>query len=133
MSTSTTPSLRMPAGRYAGERITRVPQGYLRWMVRTQHELAEAALAELERRGAQIPALEITGHAIDRASTRCLKRWKQSRKPDEGLHAWLARITTEAIQKHGRTRGVIHHEGVKLVLAEDGAYPVLTTVMRGRK
>ncbi len=131
MSTSTTHNLRMVNGKHAGERITRVPQSYLRWMVRAQHEMAEAALAELERRGAHVPALEVTGHAIDRASTRCLKQWKRSRKPDEGLHAWLSRITLEAIQKHGRSRGVLRHEGMKLVLVEDGAYPVLTTVMRG--
>ena len=59
----------MPNGRHKGKRITRVPVSYLKWMINARHQYEEYAQAELNRRGTVTPELEVSGHAIDAAST----------------------------------------------------------------
>lgn len=122
----------MPNGRFRGERITRVPVSYLKWMVNSGHDEAPRAEAELKRRGTCTPTLEISGHAIDRASLRCLKQWKETRRKDEGLHAWLARMSAEALAQgipHAGEPGRIRYGGLSFRFTTDGVWPVLKTVM----
>lgn len=69
----------MPFGKYKGERITRVPVGYLRWMSNIRHEFSEYAEEEMDRRGTVLITVEITGHAIDRASLLCRHIWHKSK------------------------------------------------------
>lgn len=124
-----THGVRMPNGRHAGERITRVPQSYLRWMIRANHQLADTAQAELERRGSRMPPIEASSHAIDRASQRCLKVWKQTRDGDEGLCTWLCRLGAEALAK-AEGAETTHYAGMRWTFKYDGGWPVIVTVAR---
>lgn len=119
----------MPTGKHQGERFTRIPVGYLRWMVRSQHHLAETALAELKRRGTSLPDVEVTAHALDRASLYCLEVWQQDCYEGEGLHTWLARIAKESLSQGLPDGEKLLHKGMKLVIATEGTWPVLVTVM----
>ena len=126
-------------GKHRGERWTRIPASYLRWLVndanpvRGSEERKAIATAELKRRGisAADQAVEISGHAIDSASLRIRKTWHEDRGPDEGLHAWLLRICGEALeQQKPDIEGRIDYKGVRLVFLEGNFYPTLKTVMR---
>lgn len=119
----------MPNGKHEGERITRVPVSYLKWMVNANHSSAPYAKAELERRGTVTPEVDISGHAIDRASLRFLRIWREGREPDEGLHAWLARMASEALVKGEKRGDRIAYGGVLWVFDQSGCWPVLTTVL----
>ena len=90
---------RLPAGKFKGVLITRVPPGYLRWMISTGHSYTNKARAELHRRGTVEPNIEVTAHAIDRASTRLLGMFTLEAKPNEGLHSWLSRTAEEALDQ----------------------------------
>lgn len=124
-------------GKHSGELYTRMPVGYLTWMVGANHSRAHIAAAELKRRGTTVPDLDVTGHAIDRASFCALRTWKDDRKKDEGLNSWLVRLCKEALEKtpeDDRKSGMkIHHKGLKLAFDFEGRWPVLKTVMPGRK
>jgi len=124
----------MPSGKHKGIPIRRVPIGYLLWMVRTGHDLAYMAQAEIERRGTKTPDVEVSAHAIDRASLLLTDYWPRLSRDDEGLYTWLARMTVEAIQ-HGRKdrSGKIIYQGMKLAIGDDGAWPVLVTIMPERR
>ena len=91
-------------GRHKGERYTRIPVSYLKWLANTpEHKAHEIAKAELARRGTVTPDLEVSGHAIDRASLSCRKIWHQTASSDqEGLHAWLSRVAAEALERGER-------------------------------
>ena len=118
-------------GRHVGMLYTRIPISYLKWMVNSGHSRAEIAAAELKRRGTVTPDLDISGHAIDRASLSCRKIWHQTRTNDEGLHAWLVRMATEAMSKADiDEKGRYHYNGMLFIFYNDGAWPVLKTVMR---
>lgn len=121
----------MRNGKHQGELITRVPVGYLRWMVQSGHSDAKWAEAELERRGTIIPEIDVSGHAIDSASLRCRKIWHETRRDEgEGLHSWLCRLAAAAFEK-GEPRGdKIAYEGMLFVFEKDGAYPILKTIIR---
>lgn len=120
----------MPNGKHAGELITRVPVNYLKWMVNVGHSSAAEAEAELNRRGTVTPDLEVSGHAIDRASLNCRGIWHKDAKDKEGLHAWLVRVAGEALE-HGERRGEkVLWKGMKFAFEEETVWPVLKTVMR---
>lgn len=129
-----THGLRVDFGKYRGERYTRLPVSYLRWMVNDSHQKSDVARAELERRGIPLndTVVEISGHAIDQASKRVLKIWRKERSSGEGLHHWLVRISekalanTKGLDKNGRT----YHMGMKLVFAQGELYFTLKTIMR---
>jgi hypothetical protein len=124
---------RMPNGRHKGELITRVPVHYLKWMVCSRHSCAPHAEAELARRGTVTPELDISGHAIDRASLRCRKTWHETRGPEEGLHAWLVRVSGEALAgKQVDEQGRHYHLGMRFVFEMEGAWPVLKSIMPAR-
>jgi len=69
-----THNLEVNFGKYKGELWTRIPLSYLRWCV-NEGAQAEIAKAELVRRGSsQLPTVEISNHAMDRATLR-LRKW----------------------------------------------------------
>ena len=129
MTAPDTHHYRMKTGRHKGELITRVPVAYLKWMANISHSESEYAKAELERRGTVTPEFEVSGHAIDRASLSCLSIWKRTRREGEGLHAWLCRVGTEALNGHAKKNGKQSHAGMLFAFAKDGIWPVLKTVM----
>jgi len=128
--TPNTHGYRMLTGRHKGERITRVPVSYLKWMVNSDHSEAIYAEAELARRGTVTPELDLSGHAIDRASQTCLKVWKRTRHEGEGLHAWLLRMCAEALKQGHPRNGKTAYQGMFFVFATDGVWPVLQSIMR---
>ena len=116
-------------GKYSGTLYTRVPVGYLKWMVQSNHSKADIARAELERRGTITPEIDISGHAVDSASNRLLGLWTGTKNDGEGLHSWLCRMALEAFRSGPLDEeGCIRHKGVKWVF-EPGEWPVLKTVM----
>ncbi|MGB5811749.1 MAG: hypothetical protein WBG86_14525 [Polyangiales bacterium] len=120
----------MQNGKHAGEPITRVPPDDLKWMVNAGHRNAEEAAKEMERRGTVTPTLDLSGHAIDRASLRLWRQYKETRSEGEGLWSWLARIAAKALD--GRTpdeQGRVNYAGIRFVFATEGKWPVLKSVM----
>jgi len=118
-------------GKHKGERWTRVPFSYLRWIVCSmtdKPQIVAIAQAEIERRGGERPELDISAHAVDRASLRCRKRWHEDRGEDEGLYSWLTRITLEAV-KDGTVdeQGRYRWKGMKLMI-EIGNVPILKSI-----
>ena len=126
-----THGLRIEVGKHAGVLYTQLPVGYLRYMVNVRHRFQHIARAELERRGmlAELPKIDVTGHAVDRASECALELWQLDRNPGEGLHAWLARIGLAALQ--GQPCGPGRYVWGPLILAFELAntWPVLKTVI----
>lgn len=135
----------MPFGKHRGERLVHVPVSYLRWMVGSSIKHADLAERELIRRGTTVPTLEVSGHAIDRASILCRYFWHQERTKkgadhQEGIHAWLVRKAAEAwalrpaTAPEGEGQGQkIVHDGIKFTFAFDGKWPVLLTVRPAKK
>jgi hypothetical protein len=100
-------------------------------MVRCNHRYQDIAAAELKRRGTVTPDIDISGHAIDRASLNCWEIWQETRQEGEGLHAWLVRMAMEAIEKGEQDdKGRYIYNRIKFVIEEDGVWPVLKTVLR---
>ncbi len=123
-------------GRHEGELITRVPVSYLNWMVREGHEQAPLAAKEVLRRGTTLSRMDISGHAIDRASTRLLRQWKKTREKDEGLHHWLHRIACAAWDGRDQSnpdQTVFKRGGIRFVFEVTGKWPALKTVMQDEK
>ena len=130
MSDVNTHHLVVDFGKHKGELYTRVPVNYLLWMVNSNHSRAEIAKAELDRRGTVFPQIDISGHAIDRASLHCRKIWHETKRENEGLHAWLCRMAIDAIKANDCDEaGRYHHAGMKFAVQLDGVWPVLLTVM----
>lgn len=125
----------MPNGRHKDKRITRVPISYLKWMVQEKHTYAKEAQAELDRRGTTTPELDISGHAIDRASLRLRKIWHLDAAPGEGLWSWMARRGFQAFQelKARHKDGFIgqqkiDYQAVTWIFELDGEWPVIKSV-----
>ena len=124
-------------GKHNGERWTRVPVGYLIWLINQPEVIPgmeknkEIAKAELERRGETIQSnLEISKHAIDKASLRCRKIWHQTAlNKDEGLYSWLKRVADEAIKTRDDKPERIKYLGIKFVFKWGNEFPILKTVM----
>lgn len=118
-------------GRHKGELYTRLPVQYLKWMVNSEHSRKDIAQAELTRRGTTTPDLEVSGHAMDRASLYCRQIWHTTKKHEnEGLYSWLVRMATEALargEKDGKGKLIAY--GMKFAFTADGCWPVLKTVM----
>lgn len=126
----TTHGVRMTFGKHDGELITRVPVNYLKWMMCNRTQMWEFAQAEMGRRGTITPDIDVTGHAIDRASMHLHQYWRRTMRTDEGIHAWLIRMASDARKiGNGMHDGVYVHVGVKFVFEEAGCWPVLKTVM----
>ncbi|MFA5183584.1 MAG: hypothetical protein WC405_19935 [Syntrophales bacterium] len=121
-------------GRHKGELLTRVPVSYLKWML-NEPQMApnwrDLAKAEFERRGDTLPKVEVSGHAIDKASLRVRKIWRRTAlNKDEGLYSWLMRITLEAWENGEKLEnGKISYLRMKLVIEPGVEFPVLKTIM----
>lgn len=125
-----THNLECDFGRHFGVRYTRIPVSYLKWMINSNHSRKDVAQAELDRRGTVIDrTLEVSGHAIDRASTQCLDIWGNIRFPNEGLNTWLIRMATEALEQNPDKEKVTY-QGMIFIFENDGVWPVLKTVMK---
>lgn len=123
-------SYEMKAGKHRGVRIVNVPVSYLLWMVGVNHSESLIAKAELDRRGTVVPDVEISGHAIDRASLLCRKTWHQDKGENEGIHAWLVRVAGEALRiGERRNNGKIYWKGMKFKFTADTKWPVLLTIL----
>ena len=121
-------------GKHRGERYTRIPVSYLKWLANTPGHQAQAiAKAELERRGTTTPDLDVSGHAIDRASLSCRHLWHQTRGDEEGIHAWLCRMAAAALAEGTERDGKIAHAGLLFAFERDGVWPVLKTVMPDKR
>lgn len=130
MNDINTHGLTIEFGKHKGELFTRIPLNYLRWMVNQGTRDADIAKAEIERRGGTMPEIDISGHAIDRASLRVRRTWHETKQEDEGLYSWLHRMTLEAIEKGEKLEsGKIKYQGIKFVVEEGEEFPVLKTVM----
>lgn len=116
-------------GKHKGERWTRIPVSYLKWLSNDSEMWRGMALSELKRRGTTLEwKVEVSGHALDRASLNCRKIWHQTSEEGEGLHAWLIRTATEALDARGN-QDLVRWKGLKLVFSFGEYYPVLKTVM----
>ena len=124
-------------GKHRGQPYTRAPISYLRWMVDNAHSRSDVAQAELERRGIPLVSapIEISGHAIDSASLRAWKNYRDTRKDaNEGLHAWLVRTCVDALAAGDPdSDDVVHYQDLKLVLHKGDLHWTLTTVMRDKR
>ena len=128
-------------GKHVGTPYIQMPVSYLKWMVCIDHSRADIAAAELNRRGTVTPDLDVSGHAIDRASllSPIRKVWQTdvARTPKgenpEGLHAWLVRLTAEAMRGEPDERGRYRHRGIVFCIERDGVWPVLKTVLPDKK
>jgi uncharacterized protein (DUF3820 family) len=124
--------LRIEFGKHKGELWTRLPVSYLRWLINENTPSREIAESELRRRGTVLDqTVHISGHAIDRASTKLLARWEETREhPNEGIHAWLIRLSTYAMQ-HGEKldEWSYNYLDIKFVFDYGEIYPTLTTIM----
>jgi hypothetical protein len=132
-----THDLMIQFGKHKGKRWTRVPVSYLRWIINEStfqgREVLEIAKAELERRGSVLPEIEISGHAIDRASLRLRRIWHEDRKCDEGLYSWLHRVALEARDSCVKDeQGRFNHKGIRFVFEDGEEFPSLKTVMKVR-
>ena len=117
-------------GKHKGQLITRIPISYIRWMINEKAPMYEIAQVEFERRGDTMPKIELSGHAIDKASLRVRKIWHQTRKENEGIYSWLQRISIEALKFGEKSEGgKIKYLGMKLVITEGEEYPSLKTIM----
>lgn len=135
MTDINTHGLECDFGKHKGERYTRIPVQYLRWMANTlEDERRDIARAELNRRGTVMPDIEASGHAIDRASLQCWRVYKLTRNDNEGLHAWLLRVGMDAYRNGKKLKsGKIIHMGMKFVFEDGEEFPVIKTVMLGTK
>lgn len=120
----------MPDGVWEGTSITRVPAAHLRWIVRTEHQLAGWAKEELARRGTVVPDVDITAHAIDRVSTKALDIYRRECREGEGLHSWIARMANAALATAPIEKDHYLHAGIEWIFDDSGALPVLMTVTR---
>lgn len=117
-------------GRHKGEPYTRLPINYLHWMVNGNHSRADIAKAELDRRGTPMPEIDLSGHAIDRASLVCRKTWHETKGADEGIYSWLARVCKEALElKQIDNKGRYTWGKLRLAIDIEGKWPVLKTVI----
>lgn len=120
-------------GKHKGERLVHVPVAYLKWMVKENTRDADLAAAELKRRGTPKPSnqeIDISGHAIDRASRLLMSKFWTNAKEEEGLHGWLCRVATEAL-KSGLNLGdgrVLYND-MKFIFTVEGKWPTLKTVL----
>jgi len=115
-------------GKHQGERWTRLPVAYLRWLANESHgDVKKMAESELERRGTTIPSeVELSAHSIDRAS-QITNEWKE-----KGVYSWLTDIAGVASTLTTRSEGdeKIAYGGYKFVFKHGSHYPILKTIMK---
>ena len=128
-----TNNLYVVQGRYKGTLWTRLPRRYLMWVANSpKHQDYYIAISELERRGSNIQkeSVELTSHAIDRASLSLYRKYLKDRKEGEGLYSWLYKNTVEADKKNKLRSTEIVHNGITFVFKFGRLMPVLITVYK---
>ena len=101
----------------------------------------ETAESELKRRGTTLShEIEISGHAIDRASLSCRKTWHETGNKGEGIYSWLHRVANEAIKtvdksaiKKDYRLKVKNYNRMIFIFKFGKVYPTLLTVMPYKK
>ena len=74
--------------------------------------------------------IEISKHAIDRASMRIMNQWIITNIGNEGLHTWLLRASKEALANNERdSRGRYSHLGKKFVFDFEEKKAILVTII----
>lgn len=122
-------------GKHKGQPITRVPLSYLKWIA-NEHGMSEQfrreARAEIRRRGTVEPEIEVSAHAIDRASLRLLEVWqmdsamRMTNGEKEGLHSWLVRKAQAALAEGTQLEDAkMQHDGIVFVFEAGACWPVL--------
>jgi len=120
---------RLDFGKHYGKLVSRVPVGYLLWMVNNRTSQCKLAREELARRGTTFPNIEISGHAMDRASQRLWSLYQKKAKKDEGLWSWLVRIAEQALKSGSLRDGRISFRGIKFAFDDETVeFPVLKSV-----
>ena len=127
-----THNLKIDFGKHKGELWTRVPTSYISWLAnhKEESENVKIARAEHKRRGTAYPNIEISGHAVDRASLHCRKIWHETKTKDEGLNSWLIRMSNEALQVNDIKGEKYCYLGMKFVFEFGEYYPTLKTIIR---
>jgi hypothetical protein len=126
-------------GKYKGQLWTRVPVSYLQWLLNQKDDNIKykkqfdydkkIAKSELNRRGTNLQHdVEITPHAVDKASLRVRKIWHQTCNENEGIYTWLSRIAGQAIAEKGKNE-IIRYLGIKFIFKIGNNYPILKTVI----
>ena len=125
----TTHNLIVKFGKHKGERWTRLPISYLKWLINEETQYSDIAEAELKRRGTILDhEIDISGHAVDRASINCMNHWRKTRKRNEGLYSWLMRMSKAAIKQDGKKEKIVY-KGVTFVFCYGKLYPTLKTII----
>lgn len=120
-------------GKFRGMTLNRVPQSYLTRIINEGYPEAEYAKLELERRGTPYSdnPVEVSNHAIDRLSLRCLDIFATDSQENEGLFAWAVRVAAEAISWDNRdSQGRFVHKGMRFLIDFSPKTPLLVTVLR---
>lgn len=118
-------------GKFKDVYWSRVPVGYVRYVANFYTGSRQAiAFCELERRGTKIvlPDIEITHHAIDRASEKLIDVWQKDKLAGEGLASWLLRKSDEALKQGKESEGKYEYQGMKFVFKFGYICPSLATV-----
>lgn len=133
-------SLTIPFGKHFGVRLVNLPVSYVKWLANENVPAwTNYARAELRRRGTVTPTVEVSGHAIDRASLLCRVIWHRHYDGREkcGLHAWLVEIAEAAIKRDGEPKeGEVKKykvAGVKLAIRGGHLYKTVLTCLPGKR
>src|SRR3990167_7984305 len=95
----------MEVGRYAGKKISTLPNSYLRWIIGQDFpkEILEAAKEKLSQSDYNDLYLHVSRHALDMFSKRFLFKWLQNEndKGDagDGLASYVAKRAQEAWER----------------------------------
>jgi uncharacterized protein (DUF3820 family) len=139
MNKINTNNLIVEFGKHKGQLWTRIPVDYLQWLINQKNEnnkhkkdfdcYKKIAVAELDRRGTNLRHdVEITPHAVDKASLRLRKIWHQTCNENEGIYTWLSRVASQAIVEKGKNE-IIRYIGIKFIFKIGNNYPILKTVI----
>lgn len=126
----------MRVGKFVGLRVDQLPNSYLRWMMTQSfpQEYMEAAKAKLERSQFNNDTVNITRHALDMLSLRCLTRWTDScigvPRP-EGVATFFAKLARKAFhegkdvskRRHVNDGIIKEYEGLRWVFGQNPSYP----------
>ena len=85
--------------RVNGQGYTAIRITILKRIAKSDHLSAAFAKAELLRRGHLEIPIEVSIHAIDKASSRYWKVWLQKRRAQQGLASWLKEQAMKAYQE----------------------------------
>lgn len=118
-------------GKHQGERWTRIPISYLRWLIDVGSQWSGDAKKELDRRGTVLEhEIVLTGHAIDRFYLRYNKAGfvRDDIKEMGGIYSSLYKIATEALRQANGAEEV-KYKKLKFIFRYGELDTTLVTVM----